>query len=436
MQRNELKPKKSLRIITFITIIFLISAIILLTQLENKVSAISIEPSKEQILRFGITIPYLTGDYVELVNQINARAVLDWRTDDNNEWAEHKIDYLHVIRVSDAAYNHGAILDTLPDLIQNNLGEVWIIGNEPDRDIQDGITPEVYAQRYYELAIRIRYLDPTAKLGFGSVVQPTPIRIRYLERALDHLTYLSCGNREAALDLIDIWSIHAFILNEIGSWGASIPVGFSCPIVCFENQNCPEYCYDAERITNYADTYSIEIFNKRLIEFREWMAFIGEKEKPLWITEYGSLFPDWEIVCIIYHVSCNFPINGWPTEYDSYEFMIKTFDYLISTSNSEIGFNEDNSQLVQRWFWYSLNGIRNDFGGTLFDPDENHSQTLAGQGYESYTNQILLNSSNGINPVLFRKDSFSYTVDFNELEEKYLYPYEYCFRTQLPLVLK
>ncbi len=40
---------------------------------------------------------------------------------------------------------------------------------------------EVYAARYYEIATTIRALDPSAKLVFGSIVQPTPIRLHYLD---------------------------------------------------------------------------------------------------------------------------------------------------------------------------------------------------------------------------------------------------------------
>lgn len=380
MQRTKLNSEINLRINIFIFVVLLILTIILLTQFKDKVSATSIEPSQEQILRFGITLPDLTGDYVDLVNQINAKAVLDWRTDDNNEWNEDNIDYLHVIRVSDAAYNDGTILDSLAELIQSNLGEVWIIGNEPDRDIQDGVTPEVYAQRYYEIAIRIRHLDPTAKIGFGSVVQPTPIRIRYLERALNHLTYLSCGNRQAALDLIDIWSIHAFILNEVGSWGASIPVGLKCP----------EECIDAVFIEDYSDTYSIEIFSERILDFRNWMASIGEREKPLWITEYGSLFPDWEIRCKYDpYPDCSNPINGWPTQEDNIEYMINTFDFLLQSSTSLIGMPDDGNKLVQRWYWYSLNDHLYSFGGSLFDPDNNKEITNQGIAYKNYIELLI-----------------------------------------------
>lgn len=419
MQRIKIRPKTNLRILIFIIFIFLFSVFLSLTHFKNKVYAVSVEPSQEQILRFGITMPYLTGDYVGLVNQINAKAVLDWRTDDKNEWAEHSIDYLHVLRVSDVAYNNGAILDTLPDLIQNNLGEVWIIGNEPDRDIQDGVTPEVYAQRYYNIAIRIRHLDPTAKIGFGSVVQPTPIRIRYIERALNYLTFLSCGNREAALDLIDIWSIHAFILNEeIDNWGAGIPVGLEDDV------------YDAFIIPIYriSDTYSIDIFKQWLENFREWLFIIGEQEKPLWITEYGSLLPPIDPPDGPNYINVSDEVTS--------QYMIETFEFMLSANDPIIGFEPDGFHLIQRWFWYSLNDYRYNFGGTLFDPDYNLEQTLVGKNYQNFTNKILQNPASGISPVIFRLDKFIYQPHFDELSQKFSYPYEFCFRTQLPLVFK
>ena len=86
----------------------------------------------------------------------------------------------------------------LPDLIQRNLGAVWIIGNEPDRkEYQDDLTPEKYAERFYEVATIIKATDPTALVGFGSIVQPTPIRIRYLERSLERLLELAQPNEKS-----------------------------------------------------------------------------------------------------------------------------------------------------------------------------------------------------------------------------------------------
>jgi len=76
---------------------------------------------------------------------------------------------------------------TLKSIIKTYPGGFWIIGNEPDTSYgdppQDDLTAEVYASRFFTIASRIRALDPTAKIGFGSIVQPTPIRLRYLDLA-------------------------------------------------------------------------------------------------------------------------------------------------------------------------------------------------------------------------------------------------------------
>ncbi len=367
------KSQKNSRIILPFVIILLLTTFLVPLLNINTVQAIDPEPSYEPIDRFGITVPYRTG-IDNLIESINVRAVLDWRLENTTMILPDNVEYIHVVRVSDAAWANGALLTTLSTVIANNPGDVWIIGNEPDRFYyQDSITAEVYAQRYYDIAILIRSIDSSAKIGFGSVVQPTPIRIRYLGRALDELESLA-NNREEAMALIDIWSIHSFILNENpNEWGAGVPVGFE------------KDWGDAEPITNFADTYSIELFIERIESFRSWMNSIGEREKPLWITEYGSLFP---------------PIDRDPSDplYQNYvnisdeltsEFMIDSFNYLLSASDSTIGLPVDNNRLVQRWFWYSLNDYRYNFGGSLFDPDNNHQITLVGSNFLSYTNYLL-----------------------------------------------
>jgi hypothetical protein len=234
---------------------------------------------------------------------------------------------------------------------------------------------------------------------------------------LNRLTYLSCGNRKAALDLIDIWSIHAFILNEhLSQWGAGVPVGF-------END-----WSDAISITDYSDTHSIEIFSQRIISFRNWMNSIGERKKPLWITEYGSLFPPID------------PINGPDyvniDDATTSDFMINSFDFMLNSINESTGFQDDENRLVQRWFWYSLNDYRYKFGGSLFDPDNEFVPTLVGEAYKNYTDQLILNPITGIDPVLFRQSGLEFPVFYDESLEIFNYPYEICFLCQLPLVLK
>jgi hypothetical protein len=292
--------------------------------------------------------------------------------------------------LDEAAYQQ--FLTGLPDLIMRNLGSVWLIGNEPDRKkYQDDLTPEKYAERFFEVATIIKNFDPNAKIGFGSVVQPTPIRIRYLEKSLARLSELA-GNRETALSMIDIWSIHAFILTEIGTWGADIPPGFDCDVIS---------CDDAILITDYSDTYSIDIFIDRIQYFRNWLNSIGQREKPLWITEYGSLFYYWEVLCSINSgYDCQNPDNGWPTELDTIEFMVDTFNFLLQSKDENLGNPNDEDKLVQRWYWYSLNDRLDSFGGSLFDPENDKQITELGKAYKRYIEFLIFPKT--YLPIIFK----------------------------------
>lgn len=319
-------------------------------------SALSIQPNA----RFGITAPLNPAGYD--LAALHIGAYLDWSAS-GSPALPSGVEYIRVLRVGDAAYS--SVLQDLPNLVANHPGSVWLIGNEPDRaDVQDDLTPETYADRYYALAGQIRGIDPTAKLGFGSIVQPTPIRLRYLERAYQQIIRHT-GSRSAASALIDIWSIHAFILNEqtIG-WGAGIPPGF-------ENDRA-----DAVVIRNFADTYSLSILIQRVNAFRKWMSNHGERSKPLWITEYGSLFP---------------PLDppGGPdyvnvSDRDTASFMVGSFNFFLRARDSSIGYPADENRLVQRWFWYSLNEHRYTFGGSLYDPDDQKKVTPVGKAFQAY----------------------------------------------------
>ena len=382
-------------LIYFVLFLFIITIIDNSKIVTPLVKATKFVPYYEPIERFGITIPYPSG-VESLIESINVRAILDWRIENTNLILPDHIEYIHVIRVGDEVYNNGELITKLPTIISNNLGDVWIIGNEPDRFCyQDSVNPETYAERYFEISTLIRTLDPTAKLGFGSIVQPTPIRIRYLQRALDRLIELSGNEKIIAMGLIDIWSIHAFILNEHPfDWGAGVPVGFyTYTYGDVEAERIPENCFtgeiynndwsDSKKITDFSDTYSIDIFKQRIKTFREWLNYIGERDKPLWITEYGSLFPpiDPPPPPIIDYVNFSDEISA--------NFLIDSFNFLLYTSDAQTGFAQDSNKLVQRWFWYSLNDYRYNFGGTLFDPDNNFEITTVGIAYKRFTDSLL-----------------------------------------------
>jgi len=376
----------------FIFLLFVFLLVCFLWIKENRVFASSNPYTEEQrdlLFRFGITAPLGINGYD--LDAIHALTFLDWGKE--NLSVPDGVEYIHVLKMrfvpvsedtangelDEAAYQ--LFVEDLPDLVNRNLGSVWIIGNEPDRkEVQDDLTPEIYAERFFEVATIIKQNDSSAKIGFGSIVQPTPIRIRYLEKSLDKLHELALPDQNP-MDLIDIWSIHAFILSEVGTWGASIPPGFDCNI---------EDCSDSVLITDFSDTYSIETFIERIKQFRTWLKQQNEDDKPLWITEYGSLFYYWEVVCSEnVNYDCNEPYNGWPTEQDTINYMISTFNFLMAGKDDATGFSLDDHKLVQRWYWYSLNDHLNSFGGSLYDPDNNKQITKLGIAYKNYIELLI-----------------------------------------------
>ena len=278
-----------------------------------------------------------------------------WRVRDSTVPAN--IDYFRVLQVNDV--NYPLLKDQLPGLLSNNPSATWIIGNEPDSEVsyQDHISAETYAERFFDLATLIRQNDPKAKIGFGPIIQPTPIRIYYLTLAMNRLAQLA-GSSTQAHALIDFYPIHSFILNEAElygpdgktiSWGAGVPIGYDPA-----TWPAPELIHPEWGETWM--TYDINIFKTRVIAFRQWMKDQGEQNKPLWITEFGSLFPP----------------EGNPYLYasdqDTANFMAQTFDFMLGYKDPQIGFGEDDSRLVQKWTWFSLNDARTQFGGSLYNP--------------------------------------------------------------------
>jgi hypothetical protein len=177
----------------------------------------------DTVCRFGITSPLGIDGYN--IASLGVGSYLDWGAGSNPSLPEG-IEYIRVLRLRDDLYPQ--TLANLPLWLQSHPDSVWVVGNEPDTTYegQDSLLPEVYANRYYELSTIIRTIDPSARIAFGSIVQPTPIRLRYLDRAWSALV-ADAGSTVEASALIDIWSVHSFILNEQpGSWGTGIPPGF------------------------------------------------------------------------------------------------------------------------------------------------------------------------------------------------------------------
>lgn len=277
------------------------------------------------------------------------------------------VEYAQVVRVSDTSYfPSGAVL---ANAIAANPGAVWLIGNEPDRIGvgMDDTLPQDYAQAYHNAYTFIKAHDPAAQVAAGNIVQPTPVRMQYLDIVLD--TYVSLYHEPLPTDA---WSIHSYILREASCvtypescWGAEVPPGISAT---------HGMLYTLDDIDN------LDIFRQRIVQFRQWMKDRGYRDVPLLITEYGSLLPYYN-PNELYYDSQGHPFD----ETRARDFMHSTFEYLRAATDPNLGYAADENHLVQRWLWYSLDDLS--YGGALFDPYSSAKLPL-GTDYAAYTDAI------------------------------------------------
>lgn len=247
----------------------------------------------------------------------------------------------------------------LGPLVQASPGRLWLIGNEMDRPVyQDDMTPEMYAQAYHEAYTFIKGLDPTARVGIGGVIQPTPVRLQYLDRIL--AAYQTAYGVRMP---IDVWNTHVYILREVkNEWGASIPPGI-----------------DVITGTVYTVPQSVDaaIFAGLITELRGWLKARGYQHTPLIVTEYGVLFPQW------------FLQSEGVTTAQIEQFLGEVIHYLNSAQDRALGYPPDNYRLVQQAALYSLDDDSTDedgyyrWGGFLHQSTPPYTQTAIGAQYNS-----------------------------------------------------
>ena len=198
-------------------------------------------------------------------------------------------------------------------------GQVWIIGNEPDVIWQDNVPAFQYARIYHDLYSFIKETDPTASIAVAGISAPTPLRLKYLDMVL--IGYM---DQFGTAMPVDWWTIHDYVLREEpNSWGLGIPPGMD------ETHG---------QLYEVPDHGRVDLFQDQLIAFRTWMKTNGYQGKPLALTEFGILMP---------------ASYGFPPEFVA-RYLDETFQWLYETTDSEIGFPEDQFLLVQKWAWFSL----------------------------------------------------------------------------------
>ncbi len=241
-------------------------------------------------------------------------------------------------------------LTQIPSLVASHPGRTWVVGNEIDRRdwgtapcsncSQDEITPELYAQVYHDVYTAIKGADPTVQVAIGGVIEATPLRLTYIQRIWDRYDQLYGGGQANTMP-VDVWNVHAYVLPEIPNhWGAEIPAGLSDSVGTTYGGN------DTARILANRD-FSYVIGQIR--NMRAWMQQHGQRNKPLYIVEYGISMPD-DIL----------PGQFTPDQVAN-SFMYPSFNYFLNATDADLGYPADGNRLVQRWNWYSLD----DDGGSI-----------------------------------------------------------------------
>jgi hypothetical protein len=323
-------------------------------------SAAARDPLYTPHARFGFGVSERVGKITDYdVSQLQAGWYSNWRFDPDPP-RPAGLDYVQLVPVT---RRQGPDLEALREAVLAQPGSLWLIGNEPERRALENqlavhnyadLTPQLYARAYHELYHFIKELDPSAQVAIGGVVQPSPIRLEWLDQLLASYQELT-GQRMP----VDVWNIHIQIMREKRAlsgcqdcWGAGIPAGL--------DDITEGMLFEIE------DNVDVQILKDFVWAFRRWMKEQGEQDKPLIISEYGVLMPsDY--------------LGETKKEGDAQvrRFMLDSFDFFLQTRDPEIGYPQDQFRLVQRWLWYSLNEVPYQyserykawigFNGALFD---------------------------------------------------------------------
>ena len=308
--------------------------------------------------RFGVGVPAIDATAVSLsaLGRLNAGWYLDW-TARAAPSRPGGVTFAQLINLRDDGTS--ALSDaSLAATVEANPGTLWLVGNEPDSPLQNNVTPEQYARAYHDLYRQIKAADPTAIVSAGGIVQPTPLRLKYLDLILQEYARLY-GTQMP----VDVWNIHIYILREEKTgWGAFYPPG-----VADEDGDALAIPYEIE------DHIDIAIFRDMVVQFRQWMATNGYRECPLILTEFGVILP-WDYFAPDLDDEEAKREAGYARVL---AFMDASVDYLLTSTDPAIGCPYDSNRLVQRWAWFALVGS---WGGWLYEPDTGE-MSVFGQRY-------------------------------------------------------
>jgi hypothetical protein len=251
-----------------------------------------------------------------------------------------------------------ALTDTvLGARVDANPGALWIVGNEPDRvSVQDDICPQQYAEAYHDTYHFIKGRDPAAQVAIAGLVQVSPGRLQYLDIVWN--TYLAKYGTPMP---VDVWTVHIYILSETGEGDAHVALGTNPALAIPHGWYCP----DPNSICQ-AEHDDLSHFANQVRQMRQWMKDHGQQNKPLIMTEYGILKPyNYYGMCPPGTTMCPSNGSGIPgcfcDEYNETfhpqrvaDYVSATFSYMMTVTDTQLGYPADEYRLMQQWLWYSL----------------------------------------------------------------------------------
>jgi len=268
--------------------------------------------------------------------------------------------YLNSYKVSPELTNAA-----LGAVVASHPGALWIVGNEPDRGPnpgecvggQDDTFPEIYARAYHDAYTFIKRRDPTARISVAGLVEVTPGRLQYWDKVWQayQQTY---GERIP----VDVWNMHLYVLPELvpdgnsPSGSATVALGTDMALGIRASGNSAATCSDPQ-VYCWAEHDSLAVFGQQIAAMRTWMKQRGEQNKPLILAEYSQLYPFVEYDDPINPTTCYLQDEYgkcW-TQARVQEFMLRTFDYLETAVDPNLGYPRDQNRLVQRWLWFTMN---------------------------------------------------------------------------------
>lgn len=198
--------------------------------------------------RSGVVVPGFYG--------LDGQAVLDSLQSGSYyqyEWGE-AVRGKERIQMVARSYMSDAGLD---DFIRSHPGQYWMIGNEPNVPNQDNLSASAYAQQHRYWTVRIKGIDPTAKIVNGGVAN-WPDN----SGGLAYLAQFRESYRAAYGEYppVDVWNIHAY----------------------------PPFYMDGNKLRSYCDTTDPKRFISDVVRY---LRQSGERQN-IWLTEFGMAWSD------------------------------------------------------------------------------------------------------------------------------------------------